>query len=248
MSLLSCKSQKRGEIMTINNAIIGLGNVASALIQGVEHYKEHPESIIGILPEITEINLEDFRFSLAFDVHKDKVGKNIAQALFIKPNCAMKITQPDISGPVLKGPELDGLDSNIREHIPVSKEQTVNVKEELEKRNIDVVVILLPTGSNEAAKFYAKEAIEAGCAVINGMPALIANDKELVALAEKENVSIIGDDVKSQIGATIIHRALSNLFPMRGAILNRTIQLDWGGDMDFCNLTSNNRYEKGKRQ
>jgi len=118
----------------------------------------------------------------------------------------------------------------------------------LKRRNIDVLVIMIPTGSNKAAEHYANAALDAGCGVINGMPAHIANNAEIVKKAETLALPLVGDDIKSQIGATIIHRGLANLFPARGAMLDRTIQLDWGGDMDFCNLTSNNRYEQGKRQ
>lgn len=234
----------------VNVAIIGVGNCASALIQGVEYYKKHPDEALGFLSEIKQVKLKDINFVLGFDVNKNKVGKDLSKAIFIEPNCANKIISvSNLNAPVLKGPVLDGLDSAISEHVPVDKNsEEVDVKDELNKHKVDVVVILLPTGSQEAAELYAREAISAGCAVMNGMPALIANNNEIVKLAEKNKVPIIGDDVKSQIGATIVHRALSYLFPMRGAILDRTLQLDWGGDMDFCNLTSNKRYEKGKRQ
>jgi len=235
--------------MTINVAIIGLGNVASALVQGVEYYKLPSSEPMGVLPDITEYSIKDICITAAFDVNKNKVGEDIAQAIFEQPNCAMKTYEPHtLSAPVLKGPILDGLDSDIRDHIPTDETPTADIQEELRQRNIDVVVILLPTGSNKAATYYATQALEAGCAVVNGMPAPLANSEELVHLAERKQMPLIGDDVKSQIGATIIHRNLTHLFPMRGALLDRTIQLDWGGDMDFCNLTSNSRYEKGKRQ
>lgn len=234
----------------INIALVGVGNVASALVQGIEYYKLNPSEKLGILPEITQYDIEDFNFSLGIDVNKDKVGKDLSEAIFVKPNCAEFLHKPEIlNANVIKGSVLDGLDSNIKNHVPVDeKYKSESIREELIKNKIDVLVILLPTGSQAAAEFYAKEAMEAGCAVVNGMPASLANNKEIVALAEEKNVPLIGDDVKSQIGATIIHRSLSNLFPMRGAIMDRTIQLDWGGDMDFCNLLSNGRYEQGKRQ
>lgn len=234
----------------VNVAIIGVGNCASALIQGVEYYKKNPDESLGFLKEITSIKLEDINFVLGFDVNKNKIGKDLSEAIFVEPNCANKIfSVKSLRAPVLRGPVLDGLDSAIREHVQIDNDsKEANIKDELSKHKVDVVVILLPTGSQKAAELYAKEAISAGCAIMNGMPALIANNKEIVKIAEINKVPIIGDDVKSQIGATIIHRALSHLFPMRGAILDRTLQLDWGGDMDFCNLTSNKRYEKGKRQ
>jgi myo-inositol-1-phosphate synthase len=231
-------------------AIIGVGNCASALVQGVEYYKRHDSKAFGFLPEIKEVKLKDIKFVLGFDVNKNKVGKDLSNAIFVEPNCTNKIySVQKLNAPVFRGPVLDGLDSNIIQHIPVNKNTAVvSIKDALKKHQVDVVVILLPTGSQKAAEFYANEAIAAGCGVMNGMPALIANNREIVKIAEKNNLPLIGDDVKSQIGATIVHRALSHLFPMRGAILDKTIQLDWGGDMDFCNLMSNKRYEKGKRQ
>jgi myo-inositol-1-phosphate synthase len=236
--------------MKINVAIIGLGNVASALIQGIEYYKQEKKTPIGVLKEIKDYNCKDINFCLGIDVNKNKINKDLSKAIFIEPNCAIKLYQPKkLNAKVIKGPILDSLDSNIKLYVPVDENQKIDdIRETLKQKNIDVVVILLPTGANKAAIFYAKEALEAGCAIVNGMPALIANNKEIERIAINKKLPLIGDDVKSQIGATIIHRSLSNLFPMRGAIMDRTIQLDWGGDMDFCNLTSNNRYEAGKRQ
>ena len=233
----------------INVALVGIGNNACALVQGIEYYKKNPDKIIGLLPEIKEYTVKDINFVVGFDIDDNKIGRDLSKAIFMKPNCKCDLYQPqNLNAPVLKGPRLDGADSKIAEHIKISNIKEVNVKDELIKRKVDVLVIMLPTGSQKAAEFYAKEAINAGCAVVNGMPSLIANSPEIVKLATDKKVPIIGDDIKSQVGATIIHRSLANLFPMRGAILDRTIQLDWGGGMDFCNLLSNNRYEGGKRQ
>lgn len=236
--------------MAIRVALVGIGNVASALVQGVEMYKNNPDSIIGVLPEITQYSLDDIEFVVGFDVNKNKVGKDLGQAIFVEPNNTITVYEPQhLNAEILKGPVLDGLNSNIRNFVPISEEQaSVNVARELKRMKVDVLVIMIPTGSNEAAEHYANAALDAGCGVINGMPAHIANNKEIVEKAETLSLPLVGDDIKSQIGATIIHRGLANLFPARGAILDRTIQLDWGGDMDFCNLTSNNRYEQGKRQ
>ncbi len=236
--------------MVIRVAIVGIGNVASALVQGVELYKREPESIIGVLPEITQYTIDDIEFVAGFDVNANKIGMDLGEAIFVAPNNTVTVYRPEaLHAPVLKGPVLDGLDSNIKHFVPLSDDQEpVDVTGELKRREVDVVVITIPTGSNEAAAYYAQAALDAGCAVVNGMPALVANSAEIVAKAEQLKLPLVGDDVKSQIGATIIHRGLANLFPARGARLDRTIQLDWGGDMDFCNLTSNNRYEQGKRQ
>jgi len=239
----------------INICLIGVGDVASALVQGIEKYKKHPNEIIGLLPEITQYHVDDFNFVLGIDVNSNKVGKDLSKAIFAEPNCNMILFKPEfLNAPVLKGPVLDGLDSNIKNIIPTDSSQSqTNVIEEMKKRNVDVAVILLPTGCHKAVKFYAMAALDAGACVVNGMPSYVVKDPEIVKKAEESNLSLIGDDIKSQIGATIIHRALTNLFPMRGATLDRTIQLDWGGSSDFCNLLtpqSNGElvYEKGKRQ
>jgi len=239
----------------INCAIVGVGDVASALVQGVENYKKNPDKMIGILPEITQYSLHDINFVLGIDVNSNKVGKDLSEAIFAEPNCNMRLFNPSIlNAPVIKGPVMDGLDSNIKNIIPVKETQKpADIMKELKNNNVDVTIILLPTGAHKAVKFYAMNALEAGSCVVNGMPSPVVNDPEIVKKAESLNLSLIGDDVKSQIGATIIHRALTNLFPMRGAILDRTIQLDWGGSSDFCNLLTpmpngELRYEEGKRQ
>jgi myo-inositol-1-phosphate synthase len=239
----------------INVAIVGVGDVSSALVQGIQNYKKNPDKIIGILPEITQYNIDNINFVLGIDVNSNKVGKDLSEAIFAEPNCNMRLFEPNyLNAPVVKGPVLDGLDSNIKNIIPVDNNQIpIDVTLEIRKRNVDVTVILLPTGSHEAVKFYAMSALEAGSSVINGMPSHVVKDPEIVEKAIKNNLTLVGDDVKSQIGATIIHRSLANLFPMRGAILDKTIQLDWGGSSDFCNLLTpmpngSLRYEEGKRQ
>ncbi|NVM46845.1 MAG: inositol-3-phosphate synthase [Candidatus Lokiarchaeota archaeon] len=239
----------------INICLIGVGDVASALVQGIEKYKKHPNEIIGLLPEITQYQVGDLNFVLGIDVNSNKVGKDLSKAIFAEPNCNMILFEPEfLNAPVVKGPILDGLDSNIKNIIPTDSSQSqTDVMEEMKKRNVDVAVILLPTGCHKAVKFYAMAALNAGACVVNGMPSHVVKDSEIVKKAEELKLSLIGDDIKSQIGATIIHRSLTNLFPMRGAILDRTIQLDWGGSSDFCNLLtpqSNGEliYEKGKRQ
>ncbi len=239
----------------INVAIIGVGDVASALVQGVEMYKQDSNELIGILPEITQYSIEDIHFACGIDVNKNKVGKDLSEAIFIEPNCNIKLFNPPfLNAPVMKGPLLDGLQSNIKNIVPVdSNQEPINISKELKKRNVDVVVILLPTGSHKAVNFYVNETLDAGAGVINGMPSNVAKNREIVKKAEQLNLPLIGDDVKSQIGATIIHRSLAGLFSLRGAKLERTIQLDWGGSSDFCNLLTPKPngellYEEGKRQ
>jgi myo-inositol-1-phosphate synthase len=239
----------------INVAIVGVGDVASALVQGVENYKENPDRIIGLLQEITQYSVSDINFVLGVDVNANQVGKDLSEAIFDEPNCNVKLFEPKfLNAPVIKGHVLDGLESNIKYIIPVDESQKPeDIEEEFKKRNVHVVVILLPTGCHKAVKFYAEAALDAGACVVNGMPSYVAKDPELVKKAENLKLSLIGDDIKSQIGATIVHRSLANLFPMRGAILDRTIQLDWGGSSDFCNLLTPKQdgklfYEEGKRQ
>jgi len=239
----------------INTAIIGCGDVCSALVQGVENYKQNPNEIIGVLPEITQYSINDIQFVLGVDVNANKVGKDLSYAIFVEPNCNLKLYEPEfLNAPVVKGKILDGLDSNIKKIVPVDDSQIpVDITDELKKREVDVAIIILPTGSHEAVRFYTKAALDAGACVVNGMPSYVVKDHEIVKKAESLNLSLIGDDVKSQIGATIIHRSLANLFPMRGATLDRTIQLDWGGSSDFLNLLTpmkngKLRYEEGKRQ
>jgi myo-inositol-1-phosphate synthase len=239
----------------INVALVGVGDVASALVQGVENYKKNPDNIIGILPEITQYKIDDINFVLGVDVNANKVGKDLSEAIFSDPNCNMRLFEPEyLNAPVIKGPVMDGLESNIKNIIPLDENQIIfDITEEINSHNVDVVVILLPTGCHKAVKFYANAALDANACVVNGMPSYVAKDPEIVRKADKNNLSLIGDDVKSQIGATIIHRSLANLFPMRGAILDRTIQLDWGGSSDFCNLLTSKPdgtlvYEQGKRE
>ena len=239
----------------INVCLIGIGDVASALVQGVENYRQNPEKIIGILPEITQYNINDINFVLGIEVNANKVGKDLSEAIFAEPNCNMELFRPDfLNAPVVKGPIMDGLDSNIKNIVPVdNSQQEADVIQQMKERNVDVAVILLPTGAHKAVKFYATAALDAGACVVCGMPSHVAKDPEIVRKAENLRLSLIGDDVKSQIGATIIHRSLANLFPMRGAVLDRTIQLDWGGCSDFCNLMTPKPdgqlfYEEGKRQ
>ena len=239
----------------INVCVIGIGDVCSALVQGISNYKKNPDQIIGLLPEITQYSISDINFVLGIDVNANKVGKDLSEAIFIDPNCNEKLFQPDfLDAPVIKGPIMDGLESNIKFLVPVDEnQQPTDILSELKNRNVDVVIILLPTGSHKAVKFYAMEGLKAGACIVCGMPSHVAKDSEIVEKAEDSGLSLIGDDVKSQIGATIVHRSLANLFPMRGAILDRTIQLDWGGCSDFCNLLTPKPdgeliYEEGKRQ
>lgn len=234
----------------INVALAGVGNCASALVQGIEYYSNPDNSPIGVAPELGGYKISDLDIVLGFDVHKEKVGKPVSEAILVEPNCVEFLSKAESqTGIVYKGEVLDGLDSAIKDYIPTDDSQkVVDIESKLKEHEVDVLVLLLPTGSQQAAEYYTKAALNAGCAVVNGIPASIANNEEIVQLAKEKRVPVIGDDIKSQIGATITHRALINIFPIRNAVVDRTIQLDWGGDMDFRNLTSNQRYEAGGKR
>lgn len=231
--------------MEVRVAIAGLGNVASALIQGVEYYKKrHDESIPGVMHTVLGgYHIGSIKFVAAFDVNKNKVGEDIAKAIFVKPNCALKIARvPPTGVKVQKGPVLDGIGRFLREKIPIDDTQhPVDVEKALRRAKVDVLVILVPVGSDRAARYYADCAVNAGVAVVNGMPAFIANDPDFAAKAVKKKVPVVGDDVKSQVGATITHRALIDMIVNRGARIHNTYQLNVGGDMDFYNMLERDR-------
>ena len=226
-------------------AVAGLGNVACALVQGVEYYRKcRDESIPGIMhPVLGDYHIGNIKFVAAFDVNKNKVGEDIARAIFVKPNCALKTANvPQTGVKVQKGPVLDGIGRYLREKIPIDDRQhPVDVEKVLRKSKADVLIILVPVGSDRAARYYAECALHAGVAVVNGMPAFIANDTDFVSLAKKKRVPVIGDDIKSQVGATITHRALIDMIVNRGAKIHNTYQLNVGGDMDFYNMLERDR-------
>jgi len=236
----------------IKVVLVGVGNCASALIQGIVAVQKNQKIVGGVLgkEEVGGYKLSDIEIVAAFDVHKDKVGQDLADAVFVRPNCAQHLTDIAKIGVIVqKGPVMDGVDKEMEKYIPISENQNPSdVKEILKNSGAEILVNFLPSGSERATQFYVESALESGLGIVNAIPVSVANDKSLCELAEKKNLPIIGDDIKSQIGATIIHRAVGDLFPMRGAILDRTIQLDWGGDMDFANLMSSGRYERGKRK
>lgn len=229
----------------IKVAVAGVGNVCCALVQGVEYYKairDEDEISGAIHPRILGYGFDDIEFVAAFDIDKNKVGKDLSEAIFTRPNNAIKVVNMGRLGvEVKRGPVLDGLGKYLKEKIEVNDDDPVDVAKTLEDSSADVLVILVPVGADQAAKFYAKSAFEAGVGVINGMPSFIANDPEYVKLAERAKVPLIGDDVKSQIGATILHRALINLLINRGVKVKNTWQLNWGGDMDFYNMLERER-------
>ena len=172
----------------INVALVGVGDVASALVQGVEYYKKYPEKIIGMLPEITQYTVGDINFVLGIDVNADKIGKDLSKAIFIEPNCNLKLYEPGfLNAQVIKGPILDGLDSNIKNIVPVDNDQPVSdVKQHFKEKNVDVVVILLPTGCHNAVDFYVHAALDSGACVVNGMPSYVAKNPTIIQKAKED--------------------------------------------------------------
>ena len=228
-------------------AIVGVGNCASSLVQGVEYYKDaDPTSTVPGLMHVTfgEYHVKDVQFVAAFDVDDKKVGKDLAEAITASENNTMKICDVPTTGvEVLRGPTLDGLGKYYRETIDESAAEPVDVVAALKDAQVDVLVSYLPVGSDEADKFYAQCAIDAGVAFVNALPVFIASDPEWAAKFEAAGVPIVGDDIKSQVGATITHRVMAKLFEDRGVVLDRTYQLNVGGNMDFKNMLERERLE-----
>src|SRR3954467_3293329 len=218
-------------------AIVGVGNCASSLVQGVQYYHDADEN--STVPGLMHVRLgpyhvRDVKFVAAFDVDAKKVGFDLSEAIFASENNTIKIADvPPTDGVVQRGPALDGIGKYYAETIELSDDQPVDVVKILKDNKVDVLVSYLPVGSDEADKFYAQCAIDAKVAFVNALPVFIASDPEWAAKFEQAGVPIIGDDIKSQVGATITHRVMAKLFEDRGVVLDRTYQLNVGGNMDF---------------
>jgi myo-inositol-1-phosphate synthase len=235
---------------SIRVAIVGVGNCATSLIQGVEYYKDaDPEANVPGLMHVKfgEYHVNDIEFVAAFDVDAKKVGFDLAEATQASENNTIKIADVPPTGiTVQKGNTLDGLGKYYRETIEESDAETADVVQVLKDTKADVLVSYLPVGSEEADKFYAQCAIDAKVAFVNALPVFIASDPEWARKFEDAGVPIIGDDIKSQVGATITHRVMAKLFQDRGVVLDRTYQLNVGGNMDFKNMLERDRLESKK--
>lgn len=235
---------------TIRVAIAGIGNCATSLIEGVEFYRnaDPATKVPGLMHvQFGDYHVGDLEFVAAFDVDADKVGKDLADATRSSQNNTIKITDLEPLGvTVQRGPTLDGLGTHYLDTIEESAEEPVDVAAVLRERKVDVLVSYLPVGSEEADKFYAQAAIDAGVAFVNALPVFIASDPEWAKRFEEAGVPIVGDDIKSQVGATITHRVMAKLFEDRGVRLERTMQLNVGGNMDFMNMLDRNRLESKK--
>jgi len=235
---------------SVNIAIVGLGNCATSLIQGVYRYAEAAvdQDVPGLMhTKFGPYHVDDVKVVAAFDVDAEKVGKDVSEAIESSRNCTIKIAEVPHTGVTVKrGPTHDGLGRYYQEAIEESSEEPVDVVAALKEANADVVVSYLPVGSEEADKFYAQCAIDAGCAFVNALPVFIASDPEWAKKFEDAGLPIVGDDIKSQVGATITHRVLAKLFEDRGVRLERTMQLNVGGNMDFRNMLERERLESKK--
>lgn len=242
----------------IKTAIVGMGNCASSLIQGIHYYRDKdPAEAIGLMhPVIGGYGPADIEIVAAWDIDRRKVGKDVAKAIFEKPNCTTVFCPeiPDTGVTVRMGRVLDGFSEHMRDYPAErtflladepepSKEEVVRV---LKESGAEVLMNYLPVGSEEATRFYAECALEAGVAFVNNIPVFIASDPEWAARFEAAGIPIIGDDIKAQLGATITHRALTDLFAKRGVKLERTYQLNTGGNTDFLNMLNRARLASKK--
>ena len=231
-------------------AIVGAGNCASSLAQGVEYYHNarDGDSVPGLMHvQVGPYHVSDIKFVAAFDVDENKVGKDLSEAIFSEPNNTYKFSDvPNLELEVLRGPTFDGLGKYYRETITESSKPVVNVSETLIESGADVLINYLPVGSEDATRFYVSEALEARCGVVNCIPVFIAKEEMWQGKFRRAGVPIIGDDIKSQVGATIVHRILARLFNDRGVTLERTSQLNVGGNMDFKNMLERERLESKK--
>jgi myo-inositol-1-phosphate synthase len=230
--------------------IVGVGNCASSLVQGVSHYagcstSDPPPGLMNV--DLGGYHVSDIEIAAAFDVHAAKVGRDLSEAIFAPPNNTLIFAIPGPAGvTVQRGPTLDGIGQYMTEDIEEAAAPPVDVAEVLRAAQVDVLVSYLPVGSQRATEYYAKQALEAGCAFVNCIPVFIASNPVWARRFEKRGLPIIGDDIKSQVGATIIHRVLANLFRERGVRIDRTYQLNFGGNSDFKNMLERERLTSKK--
>ena len=237
-------------VRKIRVAIIGVGNCASSLVQGIEYYKNAKEE--DFIPGLMHTNLggyhvRDIEFVAAFDIDKNKVGKDLSQAIFTSPNNTTKFsTVPHLGVPVHRGMTHDGLGQYLSQIIEKAPGPTDDIVGILKETRTDVVISYLPVGSEEATKWYVEQILDANCGFINCVPVFIARERYWQKRFEEKGLPVIGDDIKSQVGATILHRTLVNLFLDRGMIVERTYQLNTGGNTDFLNMLERARLKSKK--
>jgi len=231
-------------------ALIGIGNCASALVQGVHFYRDAKDD--DQVPGLMHVNLggyhvRDIEFTAAFDVVKTKVGKDLSEAIYAFPNNTYRFADvPHMGTPVYRGMTHDGLGQYLSEIVEKAPGRTDDIVGILKETQTDVVVSYLPVGSEMATKWYVEQVLDAGCGFVNGIPVFIASQKYWQGRFKERGLPVIGDDIKSQVGATILHRVLTSLFVDRGVHLDRTYQLNFGGNSDFLNMLERGRLESKK--
>ncbi|MQF70018.1 inositol-3-phosphate synthase [SAR202 cluster bacterium AD-804-J14_MRT_500m] len=234
----------------INVAIIGVGNCASSLVQGVHKYREVPEGDIipGLMhPRIGDYEIGDINFVAAFDVDQTKVGKDLSDAIRSGPNNTLNFAEVPTTGVTVElGMTHDGIGKYVSDVVKKAPGPAVDVAQILKDRECDVVVSYLPVGSEEATRWYVEQILKAGCGFVNCIPVFIASDPSWEARFESRGVPVVGDDIKSQVGATITHRVLTRLFRDRGVTVDRTYQLNFGGNTDFQNMLERERLTSKK--
>jgi myo-inositol-1-phosphate synthase len=232
-------------------AIIGVGNCASSFVQGVQHYKDADpaESVPGLMHvDLGGYHVRDIEFTCAFDINETKVGKDLGEAIWADPNNTIKFAEvpSNLGAPVYRGMTHDGLGKYLKEKITKAPGETADIVQILKDTHTDVVVSYLPVGSEQATKWYVEQILEAGCGFVNCIPVFIAREDYWNKRFEKAGLPIVGDDIKSQVGATILHRNMARLFHERGVKMLRTSQLNVGGNMDFYNMLERERLESKK--
>jgi myo-inositol-1-phosphate synthase len=231
-------------------AIIGVGNCASSLVQGVHYYRgaKEKDSVPGIMHvNLGGYHIKDIEFTLGIDVVETKVGKDLSEAIFAYPNNTYKFTDvPNMNVPVVRGMTHDGLGKYLSQIVKKAPGPTDDIVGLLRETKTDVIINFLPVGSEMATKWYVEQAIEAGCAFVNGIPVFIASSEYWSKRFKDANLPVLGDDVKSQVGATILHRAITSLFVDRGVRIDHTYQLNFGGNTDFLNMLERERLESKK--
>jgi len=230
--------------------IVGVGNCASSFVQGLTHYaeataNEPPPGLMHV--ELGGYHVSDIEVAAAFDIHAGKVGRDVGEAILAAPNNTHVFARPGKTGVVVqRGPTLDGIGQYVADDIEESERQPVDVTEALRASGAEILVSYLPVGSQRATEYYAERALEAGCAFVNCIPVFIASNPVWAKRFERRGLPILGDDIKSQVGATILHRMLANLFRERGVRIDRTYQLNFGGNTDFKNMLERERLASKK--
>ena len=231
-------------------AIIGVGNCSSSLVQGIQFYQDTADDahVPGIMhARLGGYHIRDIEFTIGIDVNATKVGKDLCAAIFAEPNNTYKFADvPQLNAPVVRGMTHDGLGKYLKGMIKKAPGHTADIVKLLKETKTDVVVNFLPVGSEMATKWYVEQAIEAGCAFVNGIPVFIASSEYWAKRFRDAKLPLLGDDIKSQVGATILHRQLATLFVDRGVRIDRTYQLNFGGNTDFLNMLERERLESKK--